>query len=208
MRYDPASRILSLSFTRNPGEHADVMLDMGRRMTTAADPLSAWAGFGLAIGFGAVVGLVMEIHRRFVLPFFLGPSELAPLGTVALQLLPLILLFAVLYVFLRFRTARRRREAVMSRLDPRLVIDVDIFTHGLISSSGRFAVEVDWPAVTNIFLDASRIEIECESFAVYLPERAFANRAAFTEAATDLRRLWREAVKRDHDDKMLAAGLE
>ena len=37
MRYDPATRILSLSFTRRPGEHVDVMLETGRRMVTGPD---------------------------------------------------------------------------------------------------------------------------------------------------------------------------
>lgn len=208
MRYDPATRLLSLSFTRDPGEHADVMLELGRRMTTSADPLSPWTGLGIALGFGAVVGIAMEVHRRFVLPLVLGPSENAPLGTVAVQVLPLVLLVAAGYVFLHLRVTRRRRKALISRLRPDLVVDVDIFSDGIVSSSEQFAVEIDWPAVTNIVLDGSRIEIECESFAIYLPERAFSNRTAFTEAARELRSLWREAVKRDRDSRMLAAGLD
>lgn len=208
MRYDPATRVLSLSFTRDPKEHADVMFETGRRMMTSSDPVSAWTGFGIAIGFGAVVGLVMEIHRRFVLPLLLGPSELAPLGTVTLQFLPLILLVVAFYVLLHFRVARRQRKALISRLEPNLVVDVDIFSKGIVASSGQFAVEIDWPIVTNILVDGSRIEIECESFAIYLPHRAFANHAAFTEAARDLRKLWREAVKLERDSKMIAAGLD
>lgn len=208
MAYDPETRILSLSFTRDPGEHADAMLEMGRRMTTSADPISAWTGFGLAIGFGAVVGVVMEIHRRFVLPMLAGSSEIAPLGMVALQLLPLLLLVAALYAILHQRTIRRRRTALVSRLERNLVIDVDIFSKGLTSSSGQVTIDIDWAAVTDIVVNGNRIEIECESFATYLPERAFTNRAAFAEAARDLRKLWREAVKHDRDSRMLAAGLD
>lgn len=208
MRYDPASRVMSLSFTRNPDEHVDVMLETGRRMMTSPDPVSAWAAFGVAIGFGAIVGIVMEIHRRFVLPLLLGPSEIAPLGTVTLQLLPLVMLIVALYVVLHLRVTKRRRRALASRLDPNRIIDVDIFTQGIVSSSGHVTVELAWAGVTNIVLDGGRIEIECESFAVYLPERAFANRAAFVQAAKDLRGLWREATKREHDSKMLAAGLD
>lgn len=208
MRYDPATRILSLSFTRRPGEHVDVMLETGRRMVTGPDPLSAWTGFGMAIGFGAVVGIVMEVHRRFVLPLILGPSEVAPLGTVALQLLPLILLVAALYVALRYRVAARRRRAIIARLEPELVVDVDIFTQGIASASGQSSLEVDWTAVKDIVINGKRIEIECDSFAVYLPERAFKDGAAFTEAAVEMRKLWREALKREHDSKMIAAGLE
>ena len=208
MGYDPATRILSLSFTRDPKEHADVMFETGRRMMTSTDPLSAWAGFGVAIGFGAIVGIVMELHRRFVLPLILGPSEIAPLGTVIVQLLPLILLILALYAILYVRVARSRRRALTSRLEPNLVIDVDIFSQGIATSSGQFSVEIDWPAVRNILLEGNRIEIECESFSLYLPERAFANRAAFTEAARELRKLWHEALKRERDSKMVAAGLD
>ena len=208
MRYDPATRVLSLSFIRDPKEHIDVMLETGRRMATSTDPVSAWAGFGVAIGFGAVVGIVMEVHRRFVLPLLLGPSEIAPLGTVAAQILPLVLLVIALYVVVYQRMVKRQRKAMLSRLEPNVMVDIDIFMQGMVSTSGDFAVEIDWSAVTDVILDGSRIEIECESFVVYVPERAFADRAAFIEAAKALRKLWREAVKRQHDSRMLAAGLD
>jgi hypothetical protein len=162
----------------------------------------------MALGFGVIVGIVMEVHRRYVLPLILGPSEVAPLGTVALQLLPLVLLIVALYAMLHRRATRRRRHALLSRLQPGLYIDVDIFSAGLISSSGGFAIEIDWPVVRDIFVEAGRIELECESFSVYIPERAFSNRAAFNEAAREIRNLWREAVKHDRDSKMVAAGLE
>lgn len=208
MRYDPSTRVLSLSFKRNPAEHVDVMLETGRRMMTNPDPLSAWAGFGMAIGFGAVVGIVVEIHRRFVLPLLLGPSEIAPLGTVGLQLLPLVLLVAALYAVVHRRIAKRRRKALLSRLEPELVVDVDIFAQGIVATSGQSAVETDWTAVKDVLIEGDRIEIECESFAIYLPERVFKDQAAFTDAAAELRRLWRDALKRDHDGRMIAAGLD
>jgi hypothetical protein len=208
MRYDPSTRILSLSFKRSPGEHVDAMLETGRRMMTSPDPLSAWAGLGMAIAFGALVGIVMEIHRRFVLPLILGPFEIAPLSTVGLQLLPLILLVAALYAIVHQRVAKRRRKALLSRLEPDLVVDVDIFAEGIVVASGQSTVETDWTAVKDVLIEGDRIEIECESFAIYLPERAFKDRSAFTDAAAALRRLWREALKRDHDGRMIAAGLD
>lgn len=208
MRYDSADRILSLSFTRDPAEHADVMIEAGRRMMTSTDPISAWTGFGVAIGFGAVVGIVMEVHRRFLLPLMLGPSDIAPFGTVFLQLLPLILLVIVLYVAILFRSARSRRKALVSRLQPNLFIDVDIFTKGLTSSSGASSVDIDWSAVRSIFVQGNRIELECEGFYLYIPERAFANRAAFNEGAKEIRDIWREALKRERDSKLVAAGLD
>ena len=208
MRYDPASRVMSLSFIRDTAEHTEVMIETGRRMMTGTEPIAAWTALGIALGFGVIVGIVMEIHRLYVLPIILGPSEIAPLSTVMLQLLPLVILIAALYGLLSLRAARRRRNALLSRLQAGLYIDVEIFPAGLISSSGGLTIEIEWPIVRDIFVEARRIELECESFSVYIPERAFPNRAAFNEAAKEIRNLWREAVKHDRDSKMVAAGLE
>jgi hypothetical protein len=208
MSYEAADRVLSLSFNRDPVEHADVMLATGRRMMTSTRPSSGGAGLVIAIGFGAVVGIAMEIHRRFLLPLIVGPSEIAPLGTVALQLLPLIILILALYAFLYVRALRRQRNALVSRLEPNVFVDVDIFPEGIRLSSDQMRIELDWLAVRAVFADGSRIEIECESIALYLPERAFTDRKAFAEAAKTIRNLWREALKREHDGKMVAAGLD
>lgn len=79
------------------------------------------------------------------------PSS-GPLGTATLELLPLILLVGALFVFLYARRVRRRRRALISRLRPGVFVDVDIFSKGIsVSSGGQSTVEVDWPAVRNIF---------------------------------------------------------
>lgn len=207
MRYDPADRILSLSFTRDPEEHTEVMLEAGRRMMTHADTIGPVTAVLVAIGFGAVVGIVMEFHRRIVLPSLLGRAEIAPFSTVALQLLPLILLFVALYATLHIRATRRRRRAMISRLQPDHFVDVDIFAAGVRTSAAQASVEVDWPGVRDIIADDGRIELECESFVIYVPARAFENYAAYAEAAKLMRRLWHDAVKLDRDRKMAAAGL-
>ncbi|MBX9457472.1 MAG: hypothetical protein KL863_16480 [Rhizobium sp.] len=208
MRYDPADRILSLSFIRDPREHADMMLEAGRRMTTATNPFSAWAGVGVMVGFGAIVGISMEVYRRQVLPLVVDPAQTAPLSTALLQFLPLIVLTGLLYVVLFIRIVRQRQKALISRLAPGLVVDVDIFTKGIISSSGQFTVMIDWPAIRDIFVEDDRIEIESEGILIYAPVRAFPNRAAFNAAAREIRDLWREAVRLERDRQMVAAGLD
>lgn len=208
MRYDPGTRVLSLSFARDPEEHTDVMLEAGRRMMSQADTVRPGTAILVAIGFGVAVGIVMELHRRIVLPSVLGSSEVAPLGTVALQLLPLILLFAALYAVLHVRTTRRRRRAMISRLQPNHFVDVDIFSGGVSTSAAQARVEVDWSGVRDIIADGGRIELECESFVIYIPTRAFENYAAYAEALKAMRRLWHDAVKLDHDRRMVAAGLD
>lgn len=208
MAYDPATRVLSLSFARDPSEQADVMLEAGRRMTTSTEPMAAWTGFGIAIGFGVLVGIVMELYRRFILPLVLGPSEVAPLGSVAVQLLPLILLLIALYSVLFVRTKTRRRQAIISKLEPGRVVDVDIFAKGVSMSSGKATIEVDWSGVHDIVADSSRIELECEGFVVYIPARAFDGNAAYAAALKDIRHLWRDAVKLERDRRMVEAGLD
>ncbi|MCB1445730.1 MAG: hypothetical protein KDJ87_08000 [Rhizobiaceae bacterium] len=208
MGYEAADRILSVSFARDAEEHADVMLTAGRRMLAGPARISAWAAFAAAVGFGVAVGILMEIHRRLVLPLVLGPAEPAPLGTVVLQLLPLILMIAALYILLYRRAVRRRRAALVARLTPGVVIDVDIFPKGVAMASDRVAIEVDWPAVRDVFAGANRIEMECEAFSLYIPERAFPDHAAFTRAGREVRNLWRAALKQERDSRMSEAGLD
>lgn len=208
MRYDSADRVLSISFVRDPEEHADVIVEAGRRMFASPEPSDGGTTFLITIGFGALVGIVMEIHRRFILPLVLDPSRIAPFGPVTLQLLPLIFLLVALYFFLQRRQAKRNRSALRSRLQPALFIDVDIFTKGVAISGGHAAAEVDWPAVRNIFVVGNRIEIEGEDFVTYIPARAFSDREALIAAAKKIRNVWREAAKRDHDNKMTAAGVD
>jgi hypothetical protein len=133
---------------------------------------------------------------------------MAPLSTAALELLPVLILLVALYFFLARRTARRQWRAMLSRMQPGLVVDVDVFSKGVRMSTERATIECDWPAARSIFAVPNGMEIEYESFAIFIPERAFANRAAFNEAGKQMRALWRDAVKRDHDDKMIAAGIE
>lgn len=208
MRYDPADRVLSLSFTRDPREHADIMLDAGRRMMASTNPFSAWARLGMMVGFGAVVGIGMEVYRRQMLPVVAGAAETVPLSTALLQFLPLIVMTVLLFLFLFIRSVRQRRKALISRLEPALVVDVDIFTKGIVSSSDQFTVTIDWPAVRDVVLGHDRIEVECEGFLIYAPLRAFPSRAAFNDAARQTRELWREATRHDRDRRMIAAGLE
>lgn len=209
MPYDPATRVLSLSYTRDPEEHADVMLDAARRMVTETDPGLAWGRVvGLAVGLGAAIGIVMEIHRHFVLPLVLGPADIAPFGIVFIQLLPLILVAIALYLWLGLRARRRQRNALIARLEPNAVVDIDIFAAGMSSTNSHVSVEIDWLAVRDIVLDGSRLDIEVESFVTYIPQRAFASHSAFMEGAKEIRNRWREAHKRERDSKMIAAGLD
>jgi hypothetical protein len=208
MRHDPANRVMSLSFRREPEEHATQMLEAGRRLTTSPAPASPWPAFGLAIGGGIVVGIVNEIYRQFVLPLFLDDTETVPLGIAVMQLLPALVLLLAVLVLLYRRSLRRRRAALVSRIQPGLIIDVEIFPHGLVSSNGPTTIEVEWAAVRAITSESGRLVLECESFALYIPERAFATPTAFADGSKEIRRLWREALRNERDTRMIDAGLD
>jgi len=210
MSYAAADRVLSISFAREPEEHADALAEAGRRMFSDTDEEGrAWGkALGTAIGFGAVVGIVMELYRRFILPLMLDASEIAPLHVAALEMLPFFFLVSALVVTLYVRAARRQHRGVISRLRPGIFVDVDIFSKGLVLTTGQSSFTADWSEVRDVVGVRNGMEIECELSVIFIPERAFANRAAFNEAGREIRNVWRQALKRDHDSRMVAAGLD
>jgi len=208
MPYPAAQRLLSISFERSAEEHVDAMIGVGRRLMADKRTVSPWMGFGVAIGLGVLIGVSMEAHRRLVMPYVFGITETAPLGTAILQFLPLLLIAAGVYYFLYRRTLSGQRAALVSHLQPGLVIDIEIFKTGVAASTGGFAFEVDWTFVSDVYVDNNRIEIQCESLSLYIPERAFAKRTEFAETFKLIRATWREATKRDRDSRVVAAGLD
>lgn len=206
--YPTTDRVLSISFILDPDEHAAAMLDAGRRLIADTDRSLTWGkALGAAIGLGAGVGIVTELHRRFVLPLIFGPVDMVPLSIAAIELLPLIAVIAVLCFVLYRRTAQRRRIALAARLRPGLAVDLDIFSKGVRLTTERSMTEYDWQAARNILAVRNGMEIEYDCFAIFIPARAFGDHAAFVDAGKLMRRIWREAVKRDHDSKLIAAGL-
>jgi hypothetical protein len=197
MRTDAQSRIMSLSFKREPEEHTRVMLEAGRRLTTPPSFANRWPRLLIgAIAFGAVVGIAMEGYRRFILSPLLGIVDVPPLNVIVLQLLPFfLLLIALLYLRMHY-VQKRRLRAMIERLEPNLFIDIDIYRDGLRLSSEHLTITLEWAAARNVLLNSTRIEFEGESFTTYIPQRAFADRQAFEAAATEIRQLWRDAKGR------------
>jgi len=196
MRYDAANRIMSLSFERDPQEQADVMLEAGHRFMAPPGARYGWPMFFGALAFGVAIGLIMEIYRRFVLAPLLGSADIAPLNIIVLQLLPfLLLIFALLYGRARYIT-RKRRQALIDRVEPGLFVDTDIFRDGVRTSTGAVTVALEWTAIRNVLIHKTRIEFEGEAFTVYIPERAFSGRTAFEAAAERIRALWQDAIRK------------
>lgn len=208
MRYDPTTRLMTLSFVRDPAEHAGILMEVGKRLVTSTKRISAWVPFFGAIAVGVVVGITMELYRHFVLPLMLHDAEIAPLSIVVLQLLPIILLLIALYIVAVVYVTRSRRKVLVSRFAPGVLMDVDIFEKGISTSSNHFTVEMDWLCVKEIIVTEHRIDLESENGALYFPERAFADRRAFNEAVATFRRLWREAKKTERDTALIRAGVD
>lgn len=200
MRYDAKDRIMSLSFQREPEEHVDVMLAAGRRMMTPNRASYNWSIIGAAVGFGAVVGISMEIYRRFVLSPLLGVDEVTPLTVIVLQLLPLLLLIsALVYGWIRY-IGKRRKQMLLDRLEPDLFVDLDIFRDGLRMTAGTLTLSLEWTGIRAILTGTQRIEFDGESFTAYVPERAFESRQAFEAAVGQFRAFWLEAKQKQTPD--------
>lgn len=208
MRYDPADRILSLSFSRDPEEHASAMIEAGRKLAAPTGRVSPWGPFFLMIGIGVAIGVVMESYRAYVLPSLLGTTEIAPLPVILLELLPVVLIGAALVSIYAVRAGARQRRSLVSRFDPHVVIDVDIFRQGIGIASGAMTMDIDWTGIRDVITANGRIDFEAEGYMIYIPERAFANHAAYTEGSREIRKLWREAVRHDRDSRMIEAGLD
>lgn len=199
MRTDAQSRIMSLSFQREPKEHADVMLEAGRRLMTPRGSSSGWPLLLGAVAFGAVIGLAMEGYRRFILSPLLGIGDVTPLNIIVLQLLPFFLLiFGLLFTYVR-HARKRRRQALIDRVTPGQFVDVDIYLDGFRAASGPVTLSAEWVSIRDVLVAKARIEFVGESTVAYIPERAFADRPAFEAAAKQLRQLWLDARRRQKD---------
>lgn len=196
MRLDAQDRLLSVSFERDPKEHAGIMLAAGRRLLRPRRKRPAWMTLAGAVIVGAAIGLSMEAYRIFVLEPLFGADRIVPLGIVALQILPLIVIFAALSVVFGTRAARRRRQALVERLGESQFVDVDIFREGIRTSSGLLTLTLDWRGIHDIVISKDRIEFDADAFVCYIPARAFRSRSEFEAAVQQARRLRAEAQGR------------
>jgi hypothetical protein len=193
MRLDAQDRILSISFERDPKEHAEIMLAAGRRLMRPRRTLSVWVSLFGAVIVGASIGLSMEGYRLLVLGPVFGVDKVEPLNIVALQILPLIVIFVAFNYILGRRTVRQRREVLAERLGPSQFVDVDIFREGIRTSSGVLTLALEWKGVQDIVASKDRIDFYGDAFVCYIPARAFKGRAEFEAAIQRSRQLWAEA---------------
>jgi hypothetical protein len=193
MKFGPESRVMSLSFVRDPKEHAQVMLEAGRRFTTPVGPRYHWQTLLGAAGIGVLIALAMELYRSFFLIPVLEIANVPPLDVVLAQFLPFLLLIFLVY-FGRARYLQgRHRKALEDRVSASAFVDVDIFEGGIASTVERMQVSMEWAGVRNVYVSDQRIEFECDVFVLYIPARAFADKPTFEKACQDIYTLWRQA---------------
>jgi hypothetical protein len=203
MRFDPESRIHSYSFKRDRGEHAALMLALGKRLTTSARQTKPALRLAASIVVGLVFGVVVEIYRFHVLPYAYGPEPTTPLPLMIVLYLPLLVALSLgIYVLIRREQARRLR-ALADHLSMEEFVDVDVFRNGIASSTGGHSIQTDWTAIDEILVQDGLIVAQSEGHANYLPRRAFASKAAFDEAASTIRKLWRDARRAQRDRALI-----
>jgi hypothetical protein len=186
---------LTLSFKRDPGEHVDVMMAAGKRFQSPANGDSALHSYWLAIiAVAALIGIAMELHRRFLLPYLFGDSVFPTFSKAMGYFSPLILLALFFRLVLTLYVARIRRVRMMRRMRSDDIVDVDVSRSGIKFTMDDSILFVEWKAFKTMSIIDNRIDIDTAGFTVYIPERAFADRAAFLEGCKTIRRLWRDGV--------------
>jgi hypothetical protein len=191
-RYEAVNRIFSVSFERIPEEHVDVVLSTNRRFMAVVRSRYTWLVMIAAILSGAAIGLLMEVYRRYVLTFLLGPSDVPTLSMILFQMLPFVILIGGL-ILMRARTLERlRRKAFAAQLAPGQFIDTDIYENGIETTSGEVTVWMPWTTVRDVMVARKRIEIVGDGFVAYLPERAFPDKAIFHKAGIRIAELKRQ----------------
>ena len=203
MRYDPESRILSFSFKRDRNEHAALMLSLGKRLTASTRRAQPAQRLAASIVAGLLFGVVVEVYRLYVLSYVYGPEPTTPFPLMVVLYLPLFALLGLGIYYLTRREQARRLQILAGHLAIDEFIDVDVYKHGISTSSGGHSIQTDWTAISEVFVENGLLVAQSEGHAAYLPQRAFPIKAAFDEAAATIRKLWRDAKRSERDRAMI-----
>lgn len=199
MRYHASQRVLSVSFERQPEEHADVILSSGNRLTSIRAPRLNLFTVAAASGFGLVIGAALEAYRRFILPGIVGLDAVPPLSVVLLQMLPFLLLIAALILGRAYYLESLKKASFASEIAQGAFVDTDIYENGVETSSDETTIWMPWTSIREINVGKKRIELVGDGFTAYFPERAFADKEAYSKALLTFSKLHRAARKQPED---------
>ncbi|MCV3766898.1 hypothetical protein [Rhizobium sp. TRM95796] len=195
MRYQAWQRVLSASFERQPNEHADVILSSGNRLSSTRAPRLNLFTVGVATAFGLAIGAALEAYRRFILPDLVGLDSVPPLSVILLQLLPFLLLISALILGRAYYLEGLKKLSLASEIAPGAFIDIDVYETGVETSSGETTIWMPWTSIREINVGKKRIELVGDGFTAYFPERAFSDKAAYSDALLTFSKLHRAARK-------------
>ncbi|WP_137156908.1 hypothetical protein [Rhizobium sp. FKL33] len=193
MRYHASQRVLSVSFERQPEEHADVILSFGNRLTSIRPPRLNLFTIAVATAFGLAIGAALEAYRRLILPEIVGLDSVPPLSVILLQILPFLLLISALILGRAYYLETLKKASFASEIAAGAFIDTDIYENGVETSSDETTIWMPWTSIREINVGKKRIELVGDGFTAYFPERAFSDKAAYSKALLTFSKLHRAA---------------
>ncbi len=186
---------IAVSFNRNPHEAVVIMFDASRRFSQTGAQEFTFGVWSVVIIAAGLLGIGMELYRRFVLPGFFN-TQIFPTFFTAMAYFAPVFVFALMAWFFYFWSSRRAmRKGMIKRLAPHCIIDIDVTAVGIKVGTNDMVLFVPWKSIRRVAVAGKRIECDTETSVIYFPDRAFADHAAFQNAYKRMHLLWRRAIE-------------
>ncbi len=193
--------LVSVSYQRDALEELQVHTNARRRFSGPLDETFLYQSALFAIVTIVLMVVAIEVSRHYM-PFFPdAPGFLAYHGQYWAAFLPMVLLFVVA-VFGYARMLRRKRDAIfLSRLRAKGWADVEISSKGFVFVVDARNQRFDWRAVRNVSHVKDKILLDLDQSVVYIPERAFSDRATFLAQYKVIRQAWHDRLMEEVAEK-------
>ncbi|MCO6184774.1 YcxB family protein [Rhizobium sp. L1K21] len=193
--------LVSVSYQRDALEEFDVQQDAQKRF---AKPLGETFTYqSVLFGFivlALIIGTV-EVSRHLTPIFPDAPGALAYHGDYWAAFMPIVILLGVAAIGFA-RMFRHRQEALrIARIRARGWADVEISATGLIYVTDGRNQRLDWRAVRSVSHAKDKILLDLDQSTIYIPERAFANRAEFLSQYKVIRQAWLDRLMAEVAEK-------
>ena len=188
----PQDDHFTLSYIRQPGEEAEVIIGAFERLGQPLVPRGKMTGWYLMVGIlgGAALSLFLNIYRSLILLPAFGLTPLIDVSNLILIcLVPCLTVYVLMTLYLR-RESHLQRTAMMTRIRPDVTVTVTISPEGVSWEAPGSMTRLAWCKIADIDDRNGRIEFDCDATVHYIPAHAFHNQqeqAAFLER---VRRLW------------------
>ncbi len=186
--------LISVSYQRDALEELEVHHAAQKRHLGSLDETFLYQSALFALVVVVLIVIAVEVSRHFM-PFFPDAQDAVTYHSQYwAAFLPMLLLVGVA-VFGYARMLRHKRQSqLLARFRARGWADVEVtekgFTFVIDARSQRF----DWRAVHNVSHDKNKILLDLDQSVVYIPERAFSDRATFLAQYKLIRQTWHERL--------------